>query len=451
MKRLLFIFVSLCFVACNSDIKEEIDKPLVEDDHSLTENEAITILENFANSVSKTRSLSSFRIVDCTRKYASDFGSNPDIITRANAENIDVNAVPVYEIKTDSDEGYGFGLVLGDKRFDEVIAFCPEGSLSDTLFNEGLADFTKSIPFLIYENLLFEQQQKEQTTRSDYWQPEPTYFNYITEWDNPIIITFNSYDEACDAFYGTGHYLPWDTYDTPARYVPVKWHQEGPYNNRVNHKCDGIRGKVGCGAVALAQLMSFHKHPANYNWSLITSSQKIYPNQTAAVNEVSRLMIDLATATSTTYSCKNDGLGGSSGTTYTNSYAPALERFGYTANYVFAKSEKVSSEIVRDGIVNYGPVLFSASKSSLNGVAMSGHVWVIDGFYKKSRYYQTFTYGWNDDLIKFGYISRYRQHFVMLHNCWGWGGSSDGWYYNFTPVNEKYVFSEYHLWTVKPK
>ena len=451
MRKHLLFYMSILFMACTNEVNEVvISTPLPNDNHLLTETEAIKTLDAFISSMPQTRTPATIEVISCQKKKASDYANDNKATTRWGTSNVDIDAVPVYEIETSSEEGHGFGLVLGDKRFSEVIAFTPKGALADTTFNKGLATFMATIPMIIYESLIAEENFKEAllTTRSDYWQPE-NIGAYITEDTPSKTVHFSSYD-AAKAVY-PDYYGTWDEFDTPSRYVPVKWHQNAPYNNKTPiAPCTGTNYKVGCGAVAIAQIMAYHQYPPQYNWAPITASQQISPSQTTAANAVSQLLIDVARAANTRFQCKNDGSGDTAGATYVTDYSPAFSSLGYTAHWLLSGAGYVSSQLVREGLINCGPVLMAASNHTLNGVpGNGGHAWVVDAFYKKSRNYYLTTYGYTST-GEYAYVDIYRQHFIALHCNWGWGGSSDGWYYSFMPVNEKYKFSNFSLWSVKP-
>lgn len=53
------------------------------------------------------------------------------------------------------------------------------------------------------------------------------------------------------------------------------WHQNTPFNNDCPWR-SGVRAKAGCGAIAMAQIVAYHRYPKiidgyAYNWDAISS------------------------------------------------------------------------------------------------------------------------------------------------------------------------------------
>jgi hypothetical protein len=184
---------------------------------------------------------------------------------------------------------------------------------------------------------------------------------------------------------------------------------------------NGIRQKnrVGCFAVAIGQIMNYHKHPGSYNWNLLGFTTDILTTQQTA--EVSSLLMDIAYAGGTYFDI--DG----AGSTPHAMEIPTLERFWYDVSYNYVNTGRTGDLIIPE-IAASRPVILSGAPSS----GETGHIWVVDGTYTFERWY----YYWSTtsslslpptDLWRIRYQAR------LFHCNWGWGGLSNGWYYLYNP------------------
>lgn len=155
--------------------------------------------------------------------------------------------------------------------------------------------------------------------------------------------------------WGNSYYGPIDNTRTFAAFVQTAWSQVNPYNNKVPqyYNNNGVteRCRVGCFAVALGQLMSYHKHPISYNWDLLISTPSISPYHTSAVNEVSRLLYDLALSGGTEYKLTG------AGSTSVSKITPTLNSFGYNVTSTYLGTGQ-SSHISIEELKASRPVLF---------------------------------------------------------------------------------------------
>ena len=231
--------------------------------------------------------------------------------------------------------------------------------------------------------------------------------------------------------WGNSYYGPIDNTRTFAAFVQTAWSQVNPYNNKVPQYCNnnGVteRCRVGCFAVALGQLMSYHKHPISYNWDLLISTPSISPYHTSAVNEVSRLLYDLALSGGTEYKLTG------AGSTSVSKITPTLNSFGYNVTSTYLGTGQ-SSHISIEELKASRPVLFVAESTR------GGHIWVIDGIFEFERWYYFPARIMPTESPSGIEIRRVRTMRRLSHCNWGWGGLSNGWYYNYTP---KYTDGSY--------
>lgn len=473
MKNLLLL-ASLCFLlACDSgdssdyaiSNQETVITPMpMPTGVLLSEDDATNILHDFIGSFNDTKSASAnVRIVNCKKRSVLDY-ANSNSLKALKSQMADttetIKNIPIYEFTTSSEDGkYGFALVPGNSLLGEVIAYSPEGSLADTIFNDGLKLFMMSIPNMLY-SAFNENNQSKKVTKSDYIQPDGTYAHMIFEQDSEVVLRTVYSSDECMAWYNSIDKVGnWDQFETQSRFISVKWDQEAPYNNLVEVFCGGKRVKVGCTPVAMAQIMAYHRKPTTYNWNLLTAQQKIALNATnGSAQEVARLMINVAKTFNTSHNCEeNTGIGAGS-TSWVNT-VNGIEKLGYKYNYVENFDLEPSSPIldtIYNNIINNRPLIINGITKIYNSDGTfknAGHTWIIDGIYKKWRdyyyYYSTSGYGIPQ---RYWSLCKCRQRSTLIHYCWGWGGSSDGWYRTTTPINEGYNFQKWELFTqIRPQ
>lgn len=207
--------------------------------------------------------------------------------------------------------------------------------------------------------------------------------------------------------------------------ITTQWNQDAPYNDKTP-KMSGAHSPVGCMAVAMAQIMNYHRWPAQGTGSIEYEWNNSYLdcNFTECTYDwdnlnVAQLMSDVGIA------CKmNYGVNSSSA--YNIDAGRAFVRyFGYdkAMEYhvrhqldVYDWNDAEWEKMLRDELNARRPILYTGSKR--NGRFYIGHAFVCDGY---------------DDA---GYF----------HFNFGWGGTDDGWY-RVTPVEEDYTdINEYQAY-----
>jgi len=190
--------------------------------------------------------------------------------------------------------------------------------------------------------------------------------------------------------------------------VKKKWYQ-GWFSS-----CDCGAPPVGCGAVALGQVLWYWKWPLiskyrSYNWSLMPN---ILDNSTPSIKaeEVAKLLLDCAEATNTTYACLGS---------YTGNIAYCVESaLNDVFNYSDVKTVRRSNyslggwnNLIRAEIDSERPVIMYGCKS-----------WTFD----KKHYF-----------VADGYDAANPNHF---HINFGWRGNFNGHYYldNINPGSDNF-------------
>ena len=198
----------------------------------------------------------------------------------------------------------------------------------------------------------------------------------------------------------------------------TEWHQGGPYNyfciDSNNSRCS-----AGCVAIALAQIMAYHKKPLSYNshtylWDLITQTSTLLPYSEAAIS-AAELIYDIGIAAGSNY------LVGYNGATIDGASC-ALSTFGYNNT----KSDYSFSEIVYN-IDLRRPCFVRGDNNTSNG----GHAWVIDGYKSTSKIYKYYIQNTLE------YCSTETKTESYVHCNWGEGGTANGFYLDmdFNDIN----------------
>ena len=311
-----------------------------------------------------------FLLLSVTTNYADNVDFNTALrIARAyvntskkDAQNIKTRAAATatqqpYYIFND-EAGKGFVVIAGDDKMGKVLAYSKEASIDMTNLNPE-ARYLFDTYRQVYEEL---SKNKTLTTRA------------------------GAATKAADAVQPL---------------LKSKWGQDYPYSKQTRYM-------TGCVATAVAQVMYYHKWPAqgkgqesymvkfdntvrsadftksHYDWDNMLLDYNRRNITTKQEDAVALLMNDVGIATNMQYTDRASG---------TQSYMAerALRNyFDYDAAMVTRSYEGVDNfiEIVKEELRNGFP-LYISGDSKTGG----GHAWVCDGFDEEDRFHMNF--GWN--------------------------------------------------------
>lgn len=375
------------------------------------EERAIEALDKFVNRVddkATTRGAISGKVLKVEKKTTASYSGNL-FTTRA----LDLS-LPVYELTLlNDDNSSGFAVVAETPVESKVMAYAPTGAISDTVFNEGLADFFRE--FTNYTEIMMEKQQVK--TRVDYEVFQK--YDIYDFFDRDEYVRDAVQAEIDDNF----SMYPYDDrlnhFERVGTFVNAMWDQGSPYNDMVPKFVNGTnqRVRVGCAPVAIGQLLSYYKEYRNYDWNLLTATPKISAN-TPAAKEVSRLLMDIALELNTDFKP-----GENLGSTLDINILPGLRLFGFT------KAKRNSSrlpfqDLIYDDVKDNHPVLVSGYGNYANG-REAAHIWIADRMDINEKWIYHI---YKQKVYKRIYNAKH------IHCNWGWGNRSDGWYYAFSPV-----------------
>ncbi len=347
----------------------------------------------------------------------------------------------------------GYVLTSADRRVPGVFAYNSQGYLGDTIYNPGEAialegiesyikrkkeEFNKNRLKLavVAQEELFKKLTKEEQ--------EELIKKGLFDKNGKRIIT-KSYDDDCFKLPNNDDYessdrtevvtteTPWVTTYLRKPMVKTLWSQSGGIYNKDLPNCffnKSKKYKVGCVAVAVGQIMGFHKKPNVFkgrtlDWEAMTKVKKgkmfsnIYDRKStsSAVKDIQHLLAKLGDddLLKMEYGCKSSG-------TDDEDALRTFHKLGYSANLEEYSTKKAIEEIKNNRVVYVSG--YSTSKTILGLInwAENGHAWVLDGYVKKTQKVTVTIHDecmgdrtWTDNISM-----------ELVHSNFGWGGNLNG-------------------------
>lgn len=340
-----------------------------------------------------------------TRSAARRVKSTELYVAKPATRSNDNTEVSFYLINYEDNAGYA--LVSTDERTTPVYMYAEEGNITTEAFEEVP-------PLAIFMEEAIANYEAE-----------------VANYDEPEDIMVPDTLDSPRSVYidGDFYYINTDTtYVSKGSLTNTLWDQEDPYNHYCNNK------PVGCGPVAIGQIMAYHRHPYStygtpIDWDAMTSRRYFTSINDNGANDTARLLYLIGTEAGINYLTDND-----SGI---NIYAAeaTLRAFGYTCSA--PQDYTLYSYLIKNEIDCNRPVYIRGHREG----ASSGHAWIIDGYtaaeYTKKYYHATPPYnfshseGWST-------VQYYKQNI-------GWGLS-----YNGLSVLETYTEGKKIITGIKP-
>ena len=363
----------------------------------------------------------------------------------------------MYAVNFEGDQG--FILVSATRKFFPILAVVENGrfdeSIKDSPVSVMLEEYENGITF--YENQPADSAKQFSAAWKDYLQyicPAPV----VTKLDgvDAIVVSQIQAWEAAGydvypLFGGAPESLPQSVYETYVALAAANanddfdymetsfilrettsynqqvgplltthWHQGAPYFNSTPLKQNPsgvlVHCPVGCGAIAMGQIMRYHQWPQSFNWAQMpnTLSSSITTETT-----LSQFLYEIGSRAHTIY-----GWDGSDSMIFSY-WADAFLFYSYSATLRIPHS---ASDAIAS-IQNYRPVFMRGKNSSNN----SAHAWVADGNRSGSVYetysLQTLSYPTLEFYQGGTPFSVYSGDASLIHiNMGAVGGYLDGWY-----------------------
>ena len=250
------------------------------------------------------------------------------------------------------------------------------------------------------------------------WKVTPMTQEFLDE--DPYIAQFAEgaiYPQYYDAYAEFTYMIE---YDTSARYwvktVKSEWVQDMGFNQvfpMLKYGNDSVRAVVGCGPLAVGQIMRYFKYPNNFDWDKMPLT---YPTQTT-----SNFLYTIAKRCGAKF--KVDGNGNPQTSITLEKARMALTLYGYNSSKIKSLSQSTSAADYYSLSCD-APVLVRGDVDGDN----SGHEWIITGndliVLTSYKEYYTFTQRYN--LNRFEIIEVENSSIGTIRINWGWYGQWDG-------------------------
>ncbi len=166
-------------------------------------------------------------------------------------------------------------------------------------------------------------------------------------------------------------------------FCKTSWHQWAPYN----YYAPRHDYPIGCVAVAMGQIMKFHRHPWFFNWDIMPDySANNYDDMTDGDREVARLLRDIGRMVKMDY---NTAEAGGSGATDFMAWWALYYKYHYWAD-VPKKWDynKIVNQLKNDKTPVYVSGYIPKDNWFYKIFPNDGHAFIIDGVQEMTRTYQ---------------------------------------------------------------
>lgn len=232
-----------------------------------------------------------------------------------------------------------------------------------------------------------------------------------------------SYSESLRKTYTGGYYILLDDeYVGPL--LSTAWGQDEPYNSECPPCSGNTNMKVGCWAVAVGQVLAYHKNPKSldgctFDYVGMTGEKHIYDfvqDRYYLRSHIAKLLHSVGVVLEMDYGCSHSG-------TNAEELIPWLRKKGYDVmvyRYVW--------NIVKRQLDFKHPVLMHGKRTRRNPFySENGHAWVLDGYKVTKTLYETYKVDTDKDTYEItSSTTKYIDYF--LHINWGWDGASNGYF-----------------------
>lgn len=286
----------------------------------------------------------------------------------------------------------GFAILSNIPQSPSVLAYAPQGSLTtNTDPDPGLAILLENIP--VYASAMVDSLFETHTVYRENSRPDLTTI--------------------------TGK---------QGQFLTTHWHQGTPFNNKMGYGgcTDWLlpngRYPVGCVALAVGQIMTYHGYPAvvggiAHNWAQYRTYSTWSDIPSSVADNIAALLYDIGQKTNTVYGCS-----GSSSDIY--KAQTAFVNYGYSCGYPVGYNNSNLST-VKSNIDASRPLLMTGTRKNSN----IGHAWVVDGHAIQNTYKELWEDTYNEAMVLIrsvykGIVSA--GTYTMLHFNLGNGDSNIG-------------------------
>jgi len=327
----------------------------------------------------------------------------------------------------------GYVITSADIRNEPIFGFSTENNLPEISFND-ISPETEGFLSLLHMSMSFNKWLRDEgendkgapsliVSNANNWE------NLSRDENNFVLLRVDYIREKLKdkIYFQTGSckgytYEKDSTVDDTGILLSTQWGQRKPYN------CYTPKNyPVGCVAVAMGQIMRYHRHPQYINWDIMPDSNSYADtipcdSMTSGYHEMARLLADIGHNIYTLY--------GSDGSTSLICWArkSLVEDYGYSgdADIEFFDFNRMIRQL-RDRRL---PLYYSATTTSdFWGLPSlkDGHAFVIDGYKQNARVYTKYEENGPTCSPRKKLVCIDRKE-VFIHVNFGWYGGTDGWY-----------------------
>lgn len=229
--------------------------------------------------------------------------------------------------------------------------------------------------------------------------------------------------------------------------MATKWNQDAPYNNQCP-TVSGVRTYTGCVATSMAQVMKYHEWPdvgegshsytwngqtlsinfstIQFDWANMRDTYRSGSYTSAEAQAVAELMKAVGYSVDMGYGTN------ASGASTRNQTIALVKFFKYSKAIRYLDRDVVSStefeKIIYDNLAEGLPVLYDGSSPS------GGHSFVCDGY--AGKHYFHFNWGWGGSSDGYFYLARLNPSDQGIGSSDGGYNSGQGINYNIRPVRD---------------
>ena len=198
--------------------------------------------------------------------------------------------------------------------------------------------------------------------------------------------------------------------------LTTKWGQYSGFNQSFPTTSDNITGHipVGCGPVAVGQILYAHKYPQFFNWGgMVTGS---YGNKVT-----SDFLYDVYLKCNAEYKEADNGKYGTSCSQ--KDRVAALKSYGYTCETLN------ETQITTAKLLTFSPSIVKSELIESDGTH-SRHAWIIEGGEQRQSFIETqvWTFTYQDTFACIHTEDNLTDMSTLFYANWGWGGYGDGFY-----------------------
>lgn len=323
----------------------------------------------------------------------------------------------------------GYVITSADIRNEPIFSFSTEDNVSEISFNK---DFPDGFLSLLNMTMSFNKWIREEGEEKA---PELVFAN-LNDWEdlsrienNMVLLTVDYIREKLkDKIYSpiscSGYTYEKDSvaYDTGIL-LRTTWGQNKPYNCYVPNNYP-----AGCVAVAMAQIMKYHRHPQNIKWDIMPNNSYYLENtpcdsMTLGEQEMAQMIANIGYNTHTLYAS-----GGSTSFVWW-ARKSFVEDYNYShdADIETLDFKRMVNQLKDKRLPLYYSATIPLAWPNNLPDPTEGHAFVIDGYRQNVKVYTKYDYDVPTCTPPIRKVCTINKD-IFLHVNFGGSGSSDGWY-----------------------